>query len=96
LHLYTPIEGIAHNASTSPLAGYVYGRGMACHALLPGLLHRKRFAMTGSEESHASREHRYSNSSLHVIAKAKPEAIQDHCNKVITYHNYSLYKAINL
>jgi hypothetical protein len=40
------------------------------YALLPaGLLHRKRLAMT-------CEEHRHCGFSLHVIAKAKPEAIQ--------------------
>jgi hypothetical protein len=51
-------------------------RGIACNALLPGLFRRKWLAMTWKEETYTGMEYRYYNSSLHDIAKAKPEAIR--------------------
>jgi hypothetical protein len=70
-------QGVARNAPTSSPAGCAKGRGVACNALMPGLLRRKRLAMTGREELHTGRKSRRYASSLHVIAKAKPEAIQE-------------------
>jgi hypothetical protein len=52
-------------------------RDIACHALLSGLLRRKQLAMMWKEEAHAGIEHYHCHSSLHVIAKAKPEAIRE-------------------
>jgi hypothetical protein len=84
LHLYTPIEGIARNAPTSPSAGYVYGRGMACHVLLPGLLRRKRLAMTMLSARHCEDDSLKQSGNYHYY------------NKIITNHYIIHCKTINL